>query len=194
MELARRFGGEAASFDELPAELERADIVVASTASPHPIVGPEELELVQRTRGERPLLLIDIAVPRDIDAACAGVPGVSVYDIDDLQAVIARNLSVRRAEARSAEAIVEGELQEFARWLGQLEVLPTVAALRQRAVANRLLHEPTVRMRRAPDEGRTHARMQVLRELFGLEDPAPGLEGERPAAEVRELRPRRPGA
>jgi glutamyl-tRNA reductase len=226
LEMARRYGGESVSFDDLPAQLEQADIVVASTASPHPIVGPEELELVQRMRGERPLLLIDIAVPRDIDPACAQVPGVSVYDIDDLQSVIARNMSVRRGEARGAESIVEQELQEFAKWLGSLEVLPTIAALRTRAddivagvlaengqrwetaseadreraaaiarsVANRLLHEPTVRMRRAADEGRTHARIQVLRELFGLEEPAPDLEGERPAAEVRELRPRRPRA
>jgi len=224
--LAQRFGGSSGSFDALPGELERADIVIASTASPHTLLGAEEIGEVMAARRGRPLLLIDLAVPRDIDAQCAEVPGVSVYDLDDLQTVSARNLSVRRAEARSAEAIVEEELQEFARWLGQLEVLPTIAALRRRAddivdgvlaengqrwetasegdreraaaiaraVANRLLHEPTVRMRRAAGEDRTHARMQVLRELFGLEEPAPDLEGERPAAEVRELRPRRPRA
>ena len=75
-----------------------ADIVVASTSSPHPIVGAEELELVMRARDGRPLLLIDIAVPRDIEPACGELDGVTLYDIDDLQAVVARNLEVREAE------------------------------------------------------------------------------------------------
>jgi glutamyl-tRNA reductase len=94
-----------------------------------------------------------------------------------------------------ANDIVEGVLAENRhRWETASEADRERAAAIARAVANRLLHEPTVRMRRAPDEGRTHARMQVLRELFGLEEPAPDLEGERPAAEVHELRPRRPRA
>src|SRR5439155_698229 len=81
--------------------------------------------------GDRPLLLIDIAVPRDIDAACADIDGVTLYDIDDLQAVVARNLEVREAEAARAEGIVEDEIQRFARWMGQADVRPTVAALRR---------------------------------------------------------------
>ena len=224
--LAERFGGGVVSFDELPRELELADIVLASTMSPQPIVGHDELALVMRCRPERPLLLIDIAVPRDVDPLCAQLAGVTLYDIDDLQRVVARNLNVRQAEARRAEAIVEEEIQRFAGWLGSLEAMPTIAALRARGeevvagvlaenagrweslsardrarvnalahtVMNRLLHEPTVRMKRT-GEDRLHARMQMLRELFGLEDaperrlgeaPAP----EQPAAEVREL-PRR---
>ena len=84
-------------------------------------------------RDGRPMLLIDLAVPRDIDAACGEIDGVSLYDIDDLQAVIARNRKVRQAEARKAEGIIEEEIQHFAAWLGSLEVLPTLAALRARA-------------------------------------------------------------
>jgi glutamyl-tRNA reductase len=220
--LAQRFGGHSVSFDDLPTELERADIVVASTASPHAIVDREELEAVMRRRGGRPLLLIDLAVPRDIEADCADIEGVALHDIDDLQAVVARNLSVRQGEARGAEAIIEEEIQRFARWLGSLDVLPTLSALRDRgtqvvervlaenegrwesasdadierieaiarAVANRLLHEPTMRMKRGAGDDRSHARMQMVRELFGLEDRAAEAEDERPAAEVHEL-PRR---
>ena len=113
--LARRYGGESVSFDELPQALERADILVAATASPHLLLEAAELAEVWRSRGRRPLLLIDLAVPRDIDAACGEIDGVSLYDIDDLQAVIARNRKVRQAEARKAEGIIEEEIQQLRR-------------------------------------------------------------------------------
>jgi len=217
--LARRFGGETIAFDQLPGELERADIVVASTASPHAIVGAEELALVMAARDGRPLLLLDLAVPRDIDPECGLLPGVTLVDIDGLQAQVRRNHLERQAEARRAEGIVEEEIHAFAGWLGTLEVMPTVTALRAqadelvagvlaenegrwealgerdrarveamlRATVNRLLHEPTRRLR-ALEGDRRHASLQLLRDLFGLED-APAA-GERPSAEVRELRPR----
>jgi glutamyl-tRNA reductase len=176
-----------------------------------------------RNRHRRPLLLIDIAVPRDVDPLCAEIAGVTLYDIDDLQTVVSRNLQGRQAEAQRAEEIIEEEIQRFAGWLGSLEVIPTVAALREhgtrivesvltendgrweslsprdrervealaRTVANRLLHEPTLRMKRSTDE-RTHARLQLLRELFGLDEPAAAADAEeQPAAEVHRLPPRR---
>ena len=227
--LARRYGGESVNFDELPRALERADIVVAATASPHLLVESRELSEVMQARGGRPMLLVDLAVPRDVDSACAEIDGVSLYDIDDLEAVIARNRKVRQAEARKAEGIIEEEIQHFAAWLGSLEVLPTVAALRARAteiaeqvlrenegkwdsaspqdleridalaraIVNRLLHDPTVRMKELRDD-RIHARMALVRDLFGLavEDvaaaaAAPQEEAEQ-LAEVRQLRRRRP--
>ncbi len=137
LSLAQRFGGSVVGLDDLPAQLLQADIVLSSTASPHPIVGREELELVMAERGERglparrDLLLIDIAVPRDIEAGCGEIEGVTLYDIDDLQAVVARNLDTHASEIPRAEEIVEEEIKRFARWLGQLEVLPTVSALRE---------------------------------------------------------------
>jgi len=137
LSLAQRFGGSVVGLDGLPEQLLHADIVLSSTSSPHPIVGREELELVmaergaRRQAGRRDLLLIDIAVPRDIDAGCGELEGVTLYDIDDLQAVVARNLDTRASEIPRAEEIVEQEIQRFARWLGQLEVLPTVSALRE---------------------------------------------------------------
>jgi glutamyl-tRNA reductase len=143
LSLAQRFGGSVVGLEGLPEQLVRADIVLSSTASPHPIVGREELELVMRERAGRSLLLIDIAVPRDIDPACAEVEGVSLYDVDDLQAVVARNLTTRESEAPRAEEIVEEEIRRFAGWLGQLEALPTVTALREHgnAIVERVLAE-----------------------------------------------------
>jgi glutamyl-tRNA reductase len=215
--LAKRFGGETLAFDEMPRELERADIVVSSTSSPHHLIEAEDLGRVVKARAGRPLLLIDLAVPRDIDSACAELPGVTLVNIDDLTATVKRHLHVRKTEARRAEGIVEEEIQSFAVWLGSLEILPIIAALREhgetvvagvlaenagrwesmserdlarvealaRAVANRLLHEPTLRVKQAGPESR-HARMQVLRDLFGLEEPA----AEEPGADasVHELR------
>jgi len=131
LSLAQRFGGKVVGLDGLPDQLLLADIVLSSTSSPHPIVGRDELEQVMRERQERPLLLIDIAVPRDIEATCGELQGVSLYDIDDLQAVVARNLSTRENEAPRAQEIVEEEIHRFARWLGQLETLPTISALRE---------------------------------------------------------------
>jgi glutamyl-tRNA reductase len=131
LSLAQRFGGSVVGLDGLPEQLLHADIVLSSTSSPHPIVGREELELVMAEREGRPLLLIDIAVPRDIDPGCGDLEGVTLYDIDDLQAVVARNLDTRASVLPRAQEIVEEEIQRFARWLGQLEVLPTVSALRE---------------------------------------------------------------
>jgi glutamyl-tRNA reductase len=217
--LAQQFGGDSGSFDALPAELARADIVISSTSSPHALLGAEELATVVDERRGRPLLLIDLAVPRDIDPACAELPGVTVVDIDGLQAQVRRHISVRKAEARRAEGIVEEEIQAFAGWLGTLEVMPTVTALRAhaddivaqvlaenegrwdslserdrkrvealaRAIAKRLLHEPTARVKGLA-ASRRHARLQLLRELFGLDEAAP--EAAEQPAEVRELRRR----
>jgi glutamyl-tRNA reductase len=128
--LAQRFGGSVVGLDKLPEQLVHADIVLSSTSSPHPILGRDELELVMAERDGRALLIIDIAVPRDVDPACGELDGVSLYDIDDLQAVVARNLSTREQETPRAHEIVEEEIQRFARWLGQLDALPTVSALR----------------------------------------------------------------
>jgi glutamyl-tRNA reductase len=217
--LAQRFGGSSGSFDALPAELMRADIVISSTSSPHLLLGAEELALVTAERRGRPLLLIDLAVPRDIDADCGELPHVTLLDIDDLQAQVASHLSVRKVEARRAEGIVEDEIQAFAGWLGSLDVIPTVTALRARAddvvaqvlaenegrwealterdrqrvetlaraIANRLLHEPTVHVK-GLEAGHRHARLQLLRELFGLDDAS--AEAAEQPAEVRTLRPR----
>jgi glutamyl-tRNA reductase len=160
--LAQRFGGSVVGLEGLPDQLTRADIVLSSTASAHPIVGREELELVMRERAGRSLLFIDIAVPRDIDPACAELEGVSLYDIDDLQAVVARNISTREGELPRAEEIVEQEIHRFARWLGQLDALPTVSALREHAgaIVEQVLAENAGRWESA--SARDLARVEVI--------------------------------
>jgi glutamyl-tRNA reductase len=145
--LAQRFGGQAVRFDMLPAELEKADIVLSSTASPHCIVERAELAAVMKARGGRPLLLIDIAVPRDIDPGVAEIEGVFLKDIDDLQRLVERRLSGREAEVRRAESLLDHDLDRFVRWLGTLEVVPTIAALQDRgaAIARQVLTENDTR-------------------------------------------------
>ncbi|MGH3102085.1 MAG: glutamyl-tRNA reductase, partial [Thermoleophilia bacterium] len=139
--LAQRFGGEAVRFDDLPAEIVHADIVVACTSSPHLIVGADELAVVTDQRVGRPLLLIDIAVPRDIDPRVRELPGITLYDMDDLQRTVARNLDVQDAEASRARTIVDAELERFDRWLSTLDVVPTIASLRARGeeIVNQVL-------------------------------------------------------
>jgi glutamyl-tRNA reductase len=169
--LAQRFGGRAVRFDDLPGELIQADIVVSSTGSPHQIVGADELQLVMELREGRPLLLIDIAVPRDIDPTVRELAGITLYDMDDLQREVARNMSGREAEAARARAIVEQEVERFGDWLGSLDVVPTVAALRARGeeVVQRVLRENESRWESLGDADRdrveTLARAVVSRLL-----------------------------
>ncbi len=168
-------------------------------------------------RDGRPLLLIDLAVPRDFDPDCREVRGVIVRDVDDVQSIADRNASGREVESRRAEVIVAAELGRFEGWLGSLEVLPTVAALREqadeivrrvlaenanrfsdlsdadrkrveammRAVASRILHEPTLRIKRAAEEADAYGQVAALRELFGLDSTT---EPEGTGAEVTPLR------
>jgi glutamyl-tRNA reductase len=221
--LAERFHGAAVRFEELPAEMIEADIVVASTSSPHHVVEPDALDDVMGARARRPLLLIDLAVPRDIHPASRDVAGVSLYDMDDLQALVERNVSGREAEAKRAESILRAELGRFDRWLSSQDVNATVASLRRRAddivehvlaenagrweamteadrerlaaaaraIASRLLHEPTLRLKRAAGEGDDdgYAKLAALRELFGLDAGSEPLEAA--GAEVSELGDRR---
>jgi glutamyl-tRNA reductase len=199
--LAERFGGNAVRIDELPTQLANADIVVSTTNSPHHLIERSELELIMGQRERRPLLVIDLAVPRDVDPECREIEGVSLYDVDEVQAIVERNASGREAEARRAGGIIDSELSRFERWLGSQEVMPTVSALRERAdtivdqvlsenttrweslsatdrervemlaraIANRLLHEPTVRLKGAADRDDAYLQVSALRELFGLD-------------------------
>jgi len=141
--LADRFGGDAVRIDDLPAQLAEADIVISATNSPHHLVERNELSTVMAERQGRPIFLIDLAVPRDIDPACREIPGVSVSNVDDIQTIVERNTSGRETEARGAERIIEAELERFERWLASLEVVPTVVALRQHAdeIVQRVLSE-----------------------------------------------------
>lgn len=130
--VATELGGEAARFEDLPDLLARADIVISCTGAPHFVVSADQIENACRTRPERPLVLVDIAVPRDIDPAARAVKGVHLYDIDDLEG--AGGLSpARRAEfEREASRIVEEKVAAFEAWSAVREVVPAVCGVRSR--------------------------------------------------------------
>jgi glutamyl-tRNA reductase len=132
-ELGRRFGGRGVGFGRLADELAGADIVIASTGAPHAVLRPAEVAAAMSTRAGRPLAIVDIAVPRDVDAAVATVAGVALFDIDDLEAVVEATMNGRRAEARRGEAIVAGAVRDFAAWRAGLAAGPAIAAMRARA-------------------------------------------------------------
>jgi glutamyl-tRNA reductase len=127
--LADAFDARAVPFAGLGSELEHADVVVSSTSSPEPILSREQVP----DRKGRPLFVIDLAVPRDVDPGVAQLEDCYLYDIDDLQAVVRESLSGRRREAERAEAIVEHEAERFRDWQASLRVVPAIASLRERA-------------------------------------------------------------
>jgi glutamyl-tRNA reductase len=131
--LARRFGGRAVGLDAVEEELAYADVVVASTGSQGLVLSGDQVARAMRERRGRPVFLIDIAVPRDLDPAINDLEGCFLYDIDDLERVVAESVAGRREEAVRAEAIVGEEADSFRAWQLSLDVVPAIASLRARA-------------------------------------------------------------
>lgn len=131
--LARRFGGEAVPLADLVPSLAAADIVITSTDAPGFVINRGTVEKAVPARGNRPLFVIDIAVPRDVDPAVRSLPNVFLYDIDDLKARCEVNREERRREIRPVQRIVDEEVAEFEAWLRTRRVIPTVVALRAQA-------------------------------------------------------------
>ncbi|MBI2892373.1 MAG: glutamyl-tRNA reductase [Deltaproteobacteria bacterium] len=131
-ELARGCGGEARAFGDLENHLQVADVVICSTASPKFIITHDLMASVVRARRYRPLFMIDIAVPRDIDPRVNDLDNVFLFDIDDLQKVVKQHLEERQKEATAAIRVVDEELEEFDAHVRSLELVPTIAALRAR--------------------------------------------------------------
>ncbi len=131
-ELATKLGATPVSFEDRFKHLKKADIVVSSTSCPHFILSREDAEQIAKERQHRPMVMIDIAVPRDIDPAVREVEGIHLFDMDDLEHVVQRNAVGRQAAAEAAEKIVQAELQGFRRKLMAERVVPTIVALRQR--------------------------------------------------------------
>jgi glutamyl-tRNA reductase len=194
-ELAHRFGGSPLALDEIASKLGEVDVVVSSTSAPEPVLRAADVPAKRRT----PLFFIDIAVPRDLDAGIAKLDGCFLYDIDDLEAVVAETLAGRRAEAERGEQLVAEEAERFRSWRASLDVVPAIASLRARAeeirsaelakvngrvsdderrtlesvtaqILNKLLHLPTVRMKEAAVSSDGAAYADAVRHLFGLED------------------------
>lgn len=159
--LAQRFGGVALRLDDMPDELVRSDIVVTSTNCPFPIIGREELAGVMDEREGRPLVMIDLAVPRDVEPDARSIDGVTVIDMDDLQAEASSSLGARASEAGVAREIVHAEVERFSEWIAGLEAVPTIAALRDRGeqVAEHVLRE---------NESRWESLSEADRERLGV--------------------------
>jgi glutamyl-tRNA reductase len=148
--LAERWGAESATFESLHESLREADILISSTGAPHLVLPLQMVAEVMHARPKRALVLIDIAVPRDIDPDAGSVPQVKLFDIDGLNAQLEDSLARRMDEIPHVRRILEQELAEFDAYLNSLEMLPIIADIRQQAEAIRLA-ELEKTLRRMPD-------------------------------------------
>jgi glutamyl-tRNA reductase len=193
-------GASAAPWEEMDTLLSGADIVITATGAAAPILTKARIETVMRPRRNRPLFLIDIAMPRDVEAASGEIEQVFLYNIDDLQATVRENLARRASEVARAETIVSEEVDKFSAWLRSRGAIPTVVALRQRfdtvrrteverltstlppevrerveditrLVVEKLLLTPTEQLKSLSDADTVGAYSEALTRLFGLSQP-----------------------
>ncbi len=204
--LAEKLNATAVAFDQLESSLAEASVVVTATASPEPLIRADQVRRVVSGRGNRPLLIVDIGVPRDVEPRVKEVPNVFLYDIDALEGLVAENLNRRRHAIPAVEAIVRHELEQFFDWYNSLEAAPLIRDLRgryeeirmqevarhakrfrsedreqldalTRGMINKLLHQPTVNIRAFQRQGGSVLlRMETVRRLFGLEEGGKGGE------------------
>jgi len=198
--IAERLGARALTLEEAWPHFGTIDIALCSTAAPHAIVTWERVAPVIAGRSGRPLCILDLAVPRDVDPAVAQLENVFLYDVDDLQTVAAQATARRRDEVPAAERIVEEETDLFWAWYGGLGVVPVIKEFRGRleqlraaeleramrqlghlapedrarveqfshALLNKFLHQPTVALKEAAEQGRGYGLLEAIRRLFGL--------------------------
>ena len=203
--LAREFGGSAVPYDRLLEKMAECQVVICSTAAPGVVLTREQVGRVMPARKNAPLFVIDIAVPRDVEASVGDLDNVYLYNIDDLSRVVAEDAQQRQDEAARVEGIVHEATEEFMRWYASLRAAPTISALKAKAerirraemerlagrlahlppedrqameqltaaLVSKLLHEPTVRLKEGWPEGDGEARIEAVRELFGLESEDP---------------------
>ena len=196
-ELAQRFGGEAVHFSALSEVLCQADIVITSSGAPHHVIDADAMSAAMRTRPERPMFCIDLAVPRDIDPAAATIENVHLYDIDHIEQGVAENASERERELPRANEIIDEETARFACWLNSLDTLSTVLLLREKAECARE-EEVAGALARCKCLTRTDEKVihdlskNLVRRLIGeaierLQDGAANLSVEEHARVLREL-------
>jgi glutamyl-tRNA reductase len=134
-ELANKFKGEACTLEEMHERLKDTDIMISSTGSADYVLTRDQAEQVMQKRKSRPLFLIDIAVPRDLDPAMNSVSNVFLYDIDDLEGIVESNIELRRQESRKIEQMIKEEIREYEQWYKTLEVVPVIRALQEKSAA-----------------------------------------------------------
>jgi glutamyl-tRNA reductase len=198
--LAVEFGGKALDWHQLEPSLIRADAVICATGAPHIVMYRRDVEAILPQRQGRPLVIVDIAVPRDVEDSVRDLAGVDFYDIDDLQSVVDTNLELRTAAIPEVETIIQQEINRFTEWYNSREVTPIIKDLRAWAqgiaddellhtlnrladtdertrqivsqmahrLVNRILHEPTARLRVQANEGNGYGYAHAVQELFAL--------------------------
>ncbi len=224
-QLANTWGGKAVTFQQLTENIVLADIVIASTGAPHTILNRERLEPAMALRPDRPLFIIDIAVPRDVDPNVTEMPNVHLCDIDDLQGQAEDNVRERKSEIPRVETIVAEETVQFLEWLSSLDVVSTITDLRgqlethrqrelerlfnrldldereqelvammSRRLLNKILHEPTLGLKRQAAGGDGAAYVSMVRQLFSLDRKKTGQahkNGSEPATPPVRIKPYR---
>ncbi|MFP8782141.1 glutamyl-tRNA reductase [Planococcus plakortidis] len=133
--LADKFGGTAKPLNQLQCALLEADILISSTGSTDFVIDLELMQFVEKLRKGKPLFMVDIAVPRDMDPRIGDLQNVFLYDIDDMQGIVEANLAERERAARQIAGMIEDEAEQFNDWLGTLGVVPVISALREKALA-----------------------------------------------------------
>jgi glutamyl-tRNA reductase len=195
--IASQCGGRVLGFGRIAQALCTADIVISSTAAPHPVIRAQAAERAMALRQQRPLLLVDIAVPRDVDPEVGRIDNVHLYDIDDLEKVVQVNLERRRREIPKVKAIIHGEQADFMAWFRALEVLPTITSLKGRAEEIRLaeLQKALRRLGPLPEHQRSIVEalsLGIVNKLLhppivNLKGRASGQDGRLYAMAIREL-------
>ena len=199
--VAEECGGEAVPFEQLDETLANVDVLLSSTGAPHYVVTKERLQRVMRARRGKPLFLVDIAVPRDIDPACEELESVYLYNIDDLQKAVDQNLARRHAEVNQVLAIIESETQDFFKYLDSRQASAAIVKLRtgfeklrseefdnfsrknslsereqklvekfSKRLLNKLLHQPTERLKQLSSGGASPEQLSLSLEVLGLSE------------------------
>lgn len=186
--LAQEFSGRAVLFENFSDHLHQVDIVLSSTGATSFIIHPEQVQRALRQRKQKPMFFIDIAVPRDIDPRVNNVGNVYLYDVDDLQGIVKANMSERQKEALAAEEIINEELLQFKGWMGSLEVVPTIVALRQKMerLRQREVEKTLSQIKNLDEQGRraVEAMSQALINKI-LHQPTAGLKRAQKGSEAQ---------
>ncbi len=161
-ELAGKFQGEAMTMERAIERLAEMDIVISSTGADRFVLNRKDVEAAMASRKKKPLFLIDIAVPRDVEPACGDLPNVFLYDIDDLEGIVETNLAKRRQEAAIIEEMIELEQEAYSQWYATLGVSPLIRALQEKAAA---IHDSTLEslVRKLPELD--ERQLKVIRKL-----------------------------
>lgn len=173
--LAGELNAEAISLTEMPTRLADADIVISSTASQLPILGKGAVESALKVRRHRPMFMVDIAVPRDIEVEVGELDDVYLYTVDDLKSVIQENMESREAAAREAEQIIDTKVVNFMDWVRSLDAEPTIRALRETAAATREAELARAKQRLARGEDPQKVMEQLARALTNKFTHAPSV-------------------